>query len=104
MTASLFTLPPGKTLTLTPIHGPVYVLAASAGVGASISSSTTYGPFLNEHTFEARGRATGVVSASEPLAGIQSAADIVEAIPVEDQDDSSTVWNDEGVLKVSSAP
>jgi hypothetical protein len=104
MSASLFTLPPGKTLTITPSHGPVYVLAPSVSIGASVSSVTTYGPYFNEALFEVRGRATGTFANVEPLADIQAAADIVDAVPAEDQSDSVTVWNDEGVLKVSTAP
>lgn len=104
MRASLYTLPPASTLTITPTHGAVFVISASAGVGASISSATTYGPYLVEHEFEVRRRNTGVIATSDPLAALQSATDIVEAIPATDQTDSVTVWNDEGVLKVSTAP
>lgn len=37
-------------------------------------------------------------------ADITAALALIAAIPVTDQDDSETIWNDEGVLKVSSAP
>jgi cobalamin-dependent methionine synthase I len=38
------------------------------------------------------------------ITDVIDAAAIVNALPAADQDDSVTVYNDEGVLKVSTAP
>lgn len=55
----------------------------------------------------ASGGAVTVEDGGDVTFGGESAADVVAliaAIPTTDQNDSVTIWNDEGVLKVSSAP
>ena len=43
------------------------------------------------------------VDVKTKLTALQTQADIIAAIPTTDQEDSSTIWNDGGVLKVSTA-
>lgn len=45
----------------------------------------------------------GVVTREQLEAEVEDLLEIVEDIPAADAEDSATVWNDAGVLKVSSA-
>jgi len=106
MSRSIFHLPAAHTLTVTPVHGAVTVRRLDGGIAsANITSATVYGPYMIDRDFSVTGGpCTGVIAESDGLAAINAAVDIVEAIPATDQDDSATVWNDSGVLKVSTAP
>lgn len=98
---SLFKLPAAHTLTVTPLHGAVVVRRLDGGLAAaSVSSATVYGPYMIEREFEVIGRASGVIAEDDR----SSVIDVVEVIPTTDQNDSSTIFNDGGVLKVSTAP
>jgi hypothetical protein len=101
---SLFTLPASHTLTVTPVHGAIRVVRMDGGLAANITVATVYGPYAVAREFEVVGQCTGVIAESDGLTAINAAVDIIEAIPATDQDDSATVWNDAGVLKVSTAP
>jgi hypothetical protein len=105
MLPSIHSLPSGHTLTVTPTHGGVTVRRTDGAVSQNITVATAFGPYMVDREFlVSGGRASIVVAASDNLAAINAAVAVVTGIPTADQDDSSTIFNDAGVLKVSTAP
>lgn len=105
---SLYTLPAGHTLTATIFDGSGYVRRIdNPTIGGRLTNAAeaVYGPYLAPHTFEVQGEVTVVIAEADTLDNVPSAAQaaMLDAIPSTDQEDSATVWNDEGTLKVSSA-
>ena len=104
----LYTLPAGHTLTATVVDGKGYVRRqdnpAVAGIVTN-AAAAVYGPYLAPHVFEVQGDVSVVIAESDTLDNVPSAAQaaMLDAIPTTDQEDSTTVWSDEGVLKVSGS-
>lgn len=77
--------------------------------GAIENSGTTYVVTApDDTTIEVNGSdklgvKAGSIGADQVTEAYAALLAIVAAIPTADQEDSATIWNDEGVLKVSSA-
>lgn len=104
-----YTLPVGHMLTVTVRRGSVHVVRLDDPTTAAlVSSSAVYGPYALEKTFRVQdeGNVNVAIAESDFAANTPSADEkaMLDAVPVEDQEDGSTVYADEGVLKVSSAP
>lgn len=104
-----YTLPAWHTLTATVVDGKGSVRQANdPTVGANITNAgaSVFGPYMNSRVFNATSNVTVVIAESTALANIPSTAQaaLLDAIPIVDQDDSVSVWNDAGALKVSTAP
>lgn len=105
---SLHTLPAGHTLTATVVDGKGFVRRLdNPAIGGLLTNAApaVYGPYLAPHAFEVQGAVTVTIAEASTLDNVPSAAQaaMLDAIPTADQEDSATVWNDEGVLKVSTA-
>lgn len=106
----LYPLAAGHTLTVTVLGGVAHVQQLeNASIAASVTTTQTFGPYALDRTFRVQegGNAVSVeIAESDLIANIPSTAQaaMLDAIPAADQDDSSTIWNDGGVLKVSTAP
>lgn len=106
--SSLHTLPAGHTLTASIFDGAGYVRRLdNPFIGGRLTNAApaVYGPYLAAHNFEVQGEVTVVIAEAATLNNVPSVAQaaMLDAIPAADQEDSETVWNDEGTLKVSSA-
>jgi hypothetical protein len=98
----------GHTLTATVVDGNGYVRDARNQANGGIitnSSPKVFGPYFSDHLFETQGIVTVTIAEADSAANIPSAGQkaLLDAIPEADQEDSETVWNDEGTLKVSGA-
>jgi len=105
--ATLYNLKPGHVLTVTSGGGTVHVKQVQSDtVGGFVTTTLAFGPYALERDFTVWGNASVAVTESDLVANIPSTAQaaMLDAIPAADQDDSSTIWNDAGVLKVSTAP
>lgn len=105
--ATIYKLKPGHVLTVTNAGGTVHVKQVQdATVGGFVTTSTAFGPYALERDFNIWGDHTAAITESDLTANIPSVAQaaMLDAIPAADQDDSATIWNDAGVLKVSTAP
>jgi|TARA_A100001391_G_scaffold190679_1_gene163515 hypothetical protein len=103
-------VPAGHTITVSVVDGSAHVeQVESPAVAALVTNAAaqTFGPYMLDRTFRVQERAgvTVTVSEADIAANIPSAdqAATLDAIPTTDQEDSATVWSDEGVLKVSGA-
>lgn len=106
--SSLYTLPAGHILTASIFDGSGYVRRIDNPLIGGLltnAAAAVYGPYLAAHTFEVQGDVTVAITEADTLDNVPSAAQaaMLDAIPATDQEDSATVWNDEGTLKVSSA-
>lgn len=106
---SLHILPAGHTLTVSIFDGTGSIRQVedpTIGQIVTNAASVVYGPYMLQRSFETQGAVTVVIAEADIAANIPSAAQaaMLDAIPTTDQDDSATVWNDGGVLKVSTAP
>lgn len=104
----LHSLPAGHTLTATVVDGSGYVRQVeSAAIGGIVTNSAAavYGPYSLPRTFTVTNNVRVVIAEADTAANIPSTAQaaMLDAIPTADVEDSATVWNDEGVLKVSTS-
>lgn len=111
VTNTNYPLPAGHTLTVSVVDGKAHVeMVGNPSVAALVTNAgaSVFGPYMVAHTFRVQqsGNATVAIAEADPTANIPSSAQaaILDAIPTADAEDGVTVWNDEGVLKVSSAP
>jgi hypothetical protein len=111
VTNSHYALAAGHTLTVTVIDGTAHVQQIeSASIAALVTNAApqVFGPYALSRTFRVQERpgVTVAIAESDLTANIPSTAQaaMLDAIPTADQDDSATVWNDAGALKVSTAP
>lgn len=98
----MFTMPAGQVATIAARNGSGHVRREDdATIGAIINETTpaTFGPYAQARNFVLSGDATVTIADAAT-----DAAAIVAAVPVADQDDSVTVWNNAGVLQTSTAP
>lgn len=105
-TETIHKLKPGHTITVTKNHNVGHIRQVQdPTIGAVITGSHAFGPYALERDFLVQGDATVTIAEADLTANIPSAAQaaMLDAIPAADQEDSATVWNDEGVLKVSGA-
>jgi hypothetical protein len=106
---SLHHLPAGHTLTVSIFDGAGYVQQVqdpTIGQRVTNAAAVVYGPYMLDRSFTTQGAVSVVIAEADIAANIPSTAQaaMLDAIPTADQDDSATVWNDGGVLKVSTAP
>lgn len=101
----------GHTLTVTVVDATANISDPAGVIAAqriTNSAALVLGPYLIDRSFDLQhtGNATVAIAEADVAANIPSAdqATMLDAIPIADQNDSETVWNDAGVLKVSSAP
>lgn len=106
-----YTLPAGHTLTVSVVDGSAHVQQIeSASIAALVTNaaSAVFGPYLLPRNFRVQdgGNVTVVIAEADVAARIPSADQkaLLDNIPTADAQDSVTVWNDEGALKVSTAP
>ena len=107
MIKTIHELPAAYVMTVSVTGGTAHARRADdATVGgiASVGSNVTFGPYQIDRKVVVTGVANVAVAASDTAAATASAVAIIAAIPATDQEDSATVWNDVGVLKVSTAP
>jgi hypothetical protein len=102
-----FKVKPGYTITVVKGQQTGHIRQVqSEAIGAVITGTHSFGPYALERDFIVQGDATVTIAESDLTANIPSTAQaaFLDAIPSADADDSATIWNDAGVLKVSTAP
>lgn len=104
----LYKLKPGHTITASAARngvGHIRQVQDETVASRITTSAVTYGPYMLERDFIVQGDVAVTMAEADIAANIPSAAQaaMLDAIPAADQEDSATVWNDEGVLKVSTA-
>lgn len=107
MIRTSYKLKPAHTLTVAlrnTVGGHVGQVQ-DPSIGAVITGSHSFGPYLLDRDFIVSGDADVTIAEADFTANVPSTAQaaMLDAIPLEDQEDSATVWSDEGVLKVSGA-
>lgn len=104
MTArSAYHLPAAHTLAVTALVGVVITEQRQDSTVRAVGSAT-FGPYLLDRDFIVHGDATVVIAESTGAAVSAAQKAALDGIPAEDAEDGETVWNDDGSLKVSSAP
>lgn len=100
-------------MSATHMSGPLFVggleIAAEAAVGQLPPDDVTLEEGTDVIQVKAGGidtaqLADGAVNLAKLASEVTDLLDLLSAIPTADQNDSETIWNDGGVLKVSSAP
>jgi hypothetical protein len=111
VTNTNYPVPAGHTIAVSVVDGSAHVeQVENSSISARVTNSApaSFGPYLLPRTFRVQAglNATVTIAEADIAANIPSTAQaaMLDAIPTADQEDSSTVWNDEGVLKVSTAP
>ncbi len=105
--STLYKLKPGHVLTVTKTGGTTHVKQVQdESIGGFVTTSLAFGPYALERDFTVWGNPAVAITESDLTANIPSSAQaaFLDAVPATDQDDSATIWADEGVLKVSTAP
>lgn len=104
---TIYKVAAGHTITVAKVNNTGHVRQVQdPTIGAVVTSSHAFGPYALSRDFIVQGDVSVVIAESDLTANIPSTAQaaILDAIPAVDQADSVSVWNDEGVLKVSTAP
>jgi hypothetical protein len=100
-------LPAGHTLTVSVVDGKAHVRQLEDfSIGALVTNDApaVFGPYGLPRNFRVQddGNASAVVAEADTLpSALQKAA--LDAIPTVDAEDGVTVWDDAGVLKVSTS-
>lgn len=106
MSGTFYRLKPGHTITATKVNNDGFITQVQdESVRGAVTSSLSFGPYLLERDFIVQGDVSVVIAEADIAANIPSTdqAAMLDAIPAADAEDSVTVWNDAGVLKVSGA-
>lgn len=104
-------LPASHTLTVSVVDGKAYARQVEDSTISALvtnAAAVVFGPYLLDRSFivQHQGNATAVIAEADVSANIPSADQkaLLDGIPTEDAGDGVTIWNDAGVLKVSTAP
>jgi hypothetical protein len=96
---ALHVLRAGHLLTVSVVDGSAHIRQVEDPSIAAIvtnSAARSFGPYFLDRSFVVKGVASVVISEADKSA-------LLNNIPTTDQEDSVTVWNDGGVLKVSTS-
>ena len=108
MIENSYHLPAGYSLTVSAIDGKVFVRQVEDDtIAAAVTNAAAqvFGPYLYDRNFivQDTGNVAGVVIAVENTLPSVAQKALLDAIPTADQTDGVTIWNDAGVLKVSTS-
>lgn len=108
MNSTRYQVPVGHKITVAVVDGSAHIRQDQDSSVASLvtnANTVSFGPYFLPRSFvvQESGNATVTVAESDIVANVPSTAQkaVLDGIPVTDQQDSVSVWNDEGVLKVS---
>lgn len=106
---NLHVLPAGHTITATIVDGSGYIRQVeNPAIGRRVTNAAAvvFGPYLLDRTFTTQGALTVVIAEADIAANVPTSEQkaLLNNIPSTDQEDAASVWNDEGALKVSTAP
>jgi hypothetical protein len=106
---SLHVVPAGHTITASIVDGSGYIRQVeNPAIGRRVTNAAAavFGPYVVPRQFTTQGALSVTIAEADFAANVPTADQkaLLDNIPTADQEDASSVWNDEGALKVSTAP